>query len=677
MDKLNMMDLLNTWAEVVGYDDKQTSFNMLSSNYLFHEAGKRIKQVLDYDSSGTIAGLYAKFSFESILKELKFSLYDYCNSPSSLADYLQLWDKFHHPDLIKLEKEMIAKLKTSDSPTDILMIGGCAEDTYTEEEVHLADMNEFRDGLEDVVDELRKLHVDVFKNAKTPIAKSEDIQFVSKLFVFNTIAECLLALESNSGENMLYLCYIADNNGGGGHFMFVIKSNGNMIGFSDRVDETYVGQHQHSRNGRWMEGKSFEVFPYEEVMEFEGTDYKGYPKRMKAITTGLDIRELKSRFVYRIMLAAILVISKYANSEEHCSKPTLYTHSLVSAGMMLDSIRYENVDTQLVLSSGTQVIDLRNSEVVNAHRQLIEEFNATFTSENVKSGELTEKFDSIKYAHYTTFNQDSVDLYSEGFEINPHSIMAFNTKLIPSYDTESEEYEQLANTSTVSEYVADAEHIELEMYRQYRKQLAEYVQGKMDEEFAKLGGRSSIRKWYKQHLIDNKDRLIELAVKFYAQIENGERANRPVDWYGIPITKEIVVGYVKNENAYWTRSGQEFILNTHQCGDRPLQYRCPISGCTANIWVEIQPCVLDNIIELLGPDVEIPNIMKGWANTSSNNGGLYTGNHILDNCDPVSRLRHPLVDGDDRFDFSFTIGLSKKGINTILKKLGITITKKS
>lgn len=238
-DKLDIMSVLNRWAEVVNYDKDHKSFNLLSSNYAFHRAGERIQQLLEYDMTGNIAVLYAKYSYESIVKDCKISLLDLMKEPDCCKDYLDMWNMFEHKDIKQLEKDFIYRLRFSANPVENALVIRSAS-TYEEDE---AATTQFRDSVEYVAEELRKLKLTVFKKSDKAIADKEDIQFVNKLFVCNTIAECLLAVENRPEENVVYLCYISDNNSAGAHFMYVVKSNGNLIALGDRIDESYVGAH--------------------------------------------------------------------------------------------------------------------------------------------------------------------------------------------------------------------------------------------------------------------------------------------------------------------------------------------------------------------------------------------------------------------------------------------------
>ena len=62
---LTMVDILAQWFEFSGYDKDQKSFNLLSSEYEYNRAGKRIEVLLrDYDPTGTLVVIYAKSIFK-------------------------------------------------------------------------------------------------------------------------------------------------------------------------------------------------------------------------------------------------------------------------------------------------------------------------------------------------------------------------------------------------------------------------------------------------------------------------------------------------------------------------------------------------------------------------------------------------------------------------------------
>ena len=45
-------EVLNQWAAYTHYDDEQTTFDLLSNNYTFHVATKKVKQIMEFDPTG-------------------------------------------------------------------------------------------------------------------------------------------------------------------------------------------------------------------------------------------------------------------------------------------------------------------------------------------------------------------------------------------------------------------------------------------------------------------------------------------------------------------------------------------------------------------------------------------------------------------------------------------------
>lgn len=662
---LDILSILNKWAEIAEYDENQTSFNMLSHNYAFHKAGDAIKEAMKYDGSGVIPVLYAKYSFENIMKDCKVSVLDYLKSPTLLDDYLSMWNTLECKEMKDLELNLMNKIKAIKYEESAALIDNTLSADTSPEDADSSDIDRFRDSVEYVVEDMRKLRTKVFKKYNQPISDSSKIRFVNRLFVLNTVAEALLRVEQTPSDDVLYLCYISDNNSAAGHFMFLLKSNGNIIGFTDRVDESYMGAHEHHRNGRWQENKCYHIFPYDSIVEYEGSDYKGYPKQLKVINEGLHISELSMKYIYRIAVTAMLLISRYSNSTEHFDEPLSYVHSLVALAQSLEEPTISECTTLTTLTDGA-ILDLSKSVLAVMHRDLgTDLIKNTFTASNVKSGEFTEKFNNMRSSTWTSYNQLLIDAYGDGFELSTQKVLPYDTAqlTIASRDVES-------GVEHVSEYVADRDRFELEIYRNYRKQLAEYIQAKVDKEYEEFGGYKAVRSWYKEQLAARFDYLVTECVKYYVAIESGQMTNNPSRWHGIPVSKDIVVGYEVCESWTCSRSGQDFILNPDWNRDTK-KCKCPITGCNPTIWIQVQPCVVANIQKLLGEDVKLPRILTGWTNCRSN--GVYTGNSILNSTDPVAAIDLPLRDTRDSFDFSFTIGLSKSGINKAMKELGLKI----
>ena len=56
-------EILKHWLTYSEYDPEQSSFNLLSTSYLYHKAGKVMTKVMEYDLSGVVALIYTAVIF--------------------------------------------------------------------------------------------------------------------------------------------------------------------------------------------------------------------------------------------------------------------------------------------------------------------------------------------------------------------------------------------------------------------------------------------------------------------------------------------------------------------------------------------------------------------------------------------------------------------------------------
>mgnify|MGYP000409170284 CR=1 FL=1 len=103
---LTMVDILAHWFEFSGYDKDQKSFNLLSSEYEYNRAGKRIEVLLrDYDPTGTLAVIYAKSIFKKNMQSTRMHLWDILENPESLCEFQWAYRDFHSPAVLDAEKQ--------------------------------------------------------------------------------------------------------------------------------------------------------------------------------------------------------------------------------------------------------------------------------------------------------------------------------------------------------------------------------------------------------------------------------------------------------------------------------------------------------------------------------------------------------------------------------------------
>lgn len=181
-----IQDILSRWFEFSGYDPDQHKFNLLSSEYDYHKAGDRITELLrDYEPSGALAVMYAKQKFINSMKESRVNLWNVLSEPEKLKPYQEAYADFHSPVVMEGEQmisDNITKLieKISGKP----MLGD--RDMEKEKSV-------IAESVETVVDNIQKLHYDVYrKGGKVELVH----KFPSQIFVFPTLAQCVLSLDN-------------------------------------------------------------------------------------------------------------------------------------------------------------------------------------------------------------------------------------------------------------------------------------------------------------------------------------------------------------------------------------------------------------------------------------------------------------------------------------------------
>ena len=652
-----IQSILNKWIEVTKYDRNQTKFNLLSSNYQFHRCGERIEELLNYDSSGVFACLYAKSSFETICKGISCKLIDLLKDPNGIDEYVEMWNIFNCEEMKEIENSAIQNIIriTSIHP----MIG----ESDKEQELDL-----FRDSVEYIAEELTKCRTECYSMIPNTCI-DKDIRFMTTLQVFNTTTECMLNIEQS--PDGMYLCYITDFNSCGGYFAYVIKSGHNILSINDRIDENFIGQHTRSRNNRFIENKKWHIFPYDDIISCDGDrDYLGYTKSLVCEVKPREIKELSSHSIYPIMLAAVLLMKRYCGNkiddivdgEEVCQ---VYIDSLLK-----QNIVSEEVTSIIPISSANSLICTTNENIPI--------FN--FTSNNVKSNELNSKYNwskenKIKYSGvYTDVNKILIDTYGEGFELKPLEVMRRQWPQLTDGTNGSSD-------TVISEYIGPKDKIELEYYRQCRLQLRNHILKGMQKAYQEAGGADGIHEWYKQSLIHNTEALRQRAVDWYIDYLDGNVQSYSIDGFSITTSDELQVSLRIGEQGHWApRLNHDYVINEckptskHYWDNRYDLYNCPITGNVANMWFIFVPNTWQNIEKLVGQNV--PKILKGFKYSGSD----YSGNHLLDSCDPIALIKNPfesrnnglnydeLFPGYTSINFMAAVGFSKRGLNQLVKQ---------
>ena len=647
MDNL-IEKILKKWLEVSEYSPEQKEFNLLSSNFRFHECGNRIQQLLKWDSSGIFAVLYAKASFETICKGISSNLLDLLKNPAGLQDYQDMWNMFSCPEMTDIEYNAIQSIVrlTSSNPT----VGEL--DSENESAI-------FRDSIEYIAEELLKCKSE-FYSMQLQTRFCKDLKLNANLYVFNTTTECVLNIEKS--PDGIYLCYITDFNSCGGYFGYFIKSGPNILSINDRIDESFVGEHTRRRNNRFIEDKKWHIFPYYELLTSEGRDYLGYAKSLICEVKPREIKRFNPDNIYPIMLSAALIMKRFANADvdELVNKDNIQQ-------VYIDSLLPQNVSSEVI----TAIVPVTASSLIIQTTQTIPTFS--FNDENILSNELQSQYDWSNENNgrrhrgtYKDVNKILIDLYGEGFELDISKVMKRNwPQLAGGPDG--------ASDTIVSEYIGPSDKIELEYYRQSRLQLKEHIIRGMQKAYLDAGGYEGIKQWYVEALKKNEESIVQMAVDWYIKYLNNEVSSYSIDAFGITTSDNLQVSIRERESGYLaSRLIREFIINAHSQNNYDL-YKCPITGNVANVWFIFVPNTWQNIEKLAGQDV--PKILKGFKYS----GPGYGGNDLIHSCDPIAFIHNPFESnvksdynkifvGRRSMDFSMAIGFSKRGLNKLVKQ---------
>lgn len=649
---MNTIDLLNYWLNLTNFDENKSVFHLFSDDWKFNDRNKKlIKFFNEWDSSGTIPLLYAKFLFNDLIQSKTFTLYDFLeNNIKDVEEITHLYNEFNSEKFTELESNLIKSFEILLTQLNIKNL--------------LGDLNA-KDLLicaQNVLEEILKLNVDVYK--KGGIIKPFE-NFSNKIHVFDTVSQCLLTLEHSIDG--VYLCYIIKENSPDGYFGFYIKNNGNLFSINERISERYIGQHKSMRNNRWTEDKAYDLFPYE-IFNFEGEDYKGYATVHKIDKSKLTFDHLEISTLMNIIVMLFLLNKKYSN--------TLLTDEIV----YVDSLFDINVKTALDFNKNELVPYTNNSSLIKKHN----EFNIEFSSLEFLNGTLCNKFNRSsgkrydEYGSFQNINQGMVDKFGKDFNL----FLALNdvfetdrTKLLLDSDVNSEitvKDDYIFN----NEFIGNKNKMELQAFFTARKKLAQHIIDKQVESFEKFGGLEKLKEWYEAKLLENLPKIKNLCIQVYRNKELGIRYYYDTFRFGEP--SKISFDWIKYSNLDCKESISYMTINPHihninqivypyEWGDK-IQSKDLTNQKECYHFFRFIFMNLQHLREFF--EIEFPDFCEGYY---GNGYGFkpYTGNSILDVVDPVDELTSILCykNKNYKFNFDFCIGFSKSNFNKLLKTI--------
>lgn len=632
---MKYMEILDKWAIYTEYDANQTKFNMLSLNYHWHKVGEVIETILkDYDPTGMIACLYAKKNFIRVMQETQIKLWDFLSNSSEYDDEKEIYTMFMDEALLRAEEEFYGKMNELYARITMGKMIGATPDN----------MEQIMVALENVVESFSKCKIELVKKG----GKIENIKNIDiNLHVFNTYAECVLAVEQ--AIDGMYLCFIRANNSPHCFFAIIIKENGTIVSCNDRIDEAYIGNLTHARNGRWTEAKVDKVFPYDYIFSYSDFDYKGYATEYMLNEEKFNIYELGLEGFMPIMVAMMLLTFRVKETDLD-SFPLRYIDSLLP------------YNEEIITKNELMVIG--TSEIVEAHKQV----NLSFDTQKLLKGEYAREFtESGMYYERGTFNNKNigmVELWGQGFEIDWNALhKTNNVKYLTDKEKDANGY--------IAEFVGSEQRIRMQMYKEIREQLAEYMRDNIYNEWVAFGKTEAVRDWYRKAIIANKDYLFQLMNEHYDGLEAGTSKNGYHN--GREMGLSLLIGEKYPNYSYSIKDYYGMYTDSRR------RYMDEVNHKECTVWFLITPSNHKDLELLTGQ--EVPKIVKFW----NEDGHDSSGNQNLDATDATDEVGTPferresninkrycggswMSRNESEYQFKIAWGFSKSHFNEIRKE---------
>ena len=506
---------------------------------------RKLKQFIDsFDPTGTLGVLYAKNLFTWVIKKTNVPLSELINDPDCIADSREMYQIFNCEHVTEIEKQFTDAVDQSMQRVvgSKFISSGDAENR-----------DPLIESLDPVVEQLIECKHDIFSAGE--VVKSVDL--CPNIYVFNTLAECLLTLEQSADG--LYLCYVSADGGPAGFFGFYLKSGSNLLSVSERLDEHYIGEFSHHRNHRFADRKKYRLFPYE-LVEFSGYDYKGYAAHHTIKSSKFSLKDLSPESYMPVLIAAVLINIQYEGTV--LTDERKYVDSLLS------------VNLPQLTESNDLPIKIQSSALVRAHS----DYYPSMTHQEVLHG--------TKYKENSRcfpVNSEVIDTWCDGFSGAFAAADALRRKPAQLKLTDG----SITETYNL-EAVGDKARMDMLYYIGRRAQLAAYVRRKMYEAYDECGGDTYINNWFHDVVHANADKLLQKFVEYAAKIKVGLMPKHKFSFYGVPTSPGLEHSLFICE--YPSRVSRNMVVNevkpNHTNSD--TEYRCYVSNCTANVFLNCQ-----------------------------------------------------------------------------------------
>lgn len=634
-NNFNISEILELWATFTNLDEEKNSWVINSWDYTFHRYNEKIIDLSKtYNIPDTILIIYLKNLFIWYLKQTKISLFDCFENNIDLSLVKKLYNCFYQDNIKQVEEDFYNNLNyISAKFMNKKLIGNIDFSKIVE------------NSLDIIYDELTKCHLEIYQKGQ----KLHPIESIcTEIFIFNTLVDCLSVLQKR--PDAIYICYISNHNTSDGYFGFFIKNNGNIFSMNERVEEAFIGQHAHGRNHRFVENKTNGLFPYQ-LFELSNYDYKGYAKTYTLKSKdnkNISLTDLEDDSYITLLISIMLLKMKFEN--EDLDGPIKYSNYYLENNLYFLKQRK---DTDLII--------INNNSIMQSNQQLFSDLINKLTSDNILKGEFNTDFNKnihsdLSYREYGNFdNNIFIDLYGDGFELHPESLMIDSSLKYLSDDNYSKD------NIISAEFIGTEKQLSLQLYYEARKQLANYINKKMEEEYQNFCKEfCSVQSWYDKKIADNIDRITKILVQGY--VTNKEN-NDLVSPHWRRIDENLSFSYTEDK-AYEKWYGYD-------------RY----NGKPCNCKIQMQLTSWKDIEFILGE--EVPKIIKGYEyNRNSGLSNKYYGNPLLDVVDPIVCIQTPFESrgsfsfNSNYYEFSISLYFSKSGLNKYIKDNKIVPVKK-
>lgn len=649
--------VLLSFSKFFEYNSDRQRFDLNSWQFDVHKCGNMISTLLqEYDSTGQIACLFAYDFLVKYCKNQKVPLISIIEDNSDIHEVLQLWKDFQSVDIDDTISDLNDSLvQISSKLRDVKTIGNYKEGT-----------SDSLNDLYEVVNNIESLKENIWNFSGT--CCNSFSRFNPYLNVRYSAAEAALEMET-APDGLIALYLITNHDTLNAYFSYFIKSNGNLIEITDRVDESYAGQLKNSRNSRWLESKQFSIFPYSSLMNYYGSDYKGYPTSVEIRQRGpICIADLPTDQFQRVVLTMFLLSLKYKN-KDISEKEEIYSTDLLQSNIDVASDK----DLPMLWTP-------ENSMLVTRSNLL----NIVPTKEDVLSSNYMVQFDSFHNDttwKRATFVEGSgepyVSLYGKDFMVGIHNDYS-NLPLLPIGIAGVDDFNR---TDSIPEVIGSEKRIRMQAYIDQRTELTYYIRKQMYNEFKDFGCWDGLEKWY-QSILWNAQHNPSLPLwnYVYNKFDKCEddmlkhNAIFPPDNRMGSLSDNVLDHIFVDRHPYHIPAHR--IINNYRepypdCFPKDLQYLDNFSQAKVTCFISIRPTSM-NQIQKLFKLTEIPKFLTDWRY----HGHDCTGNPLLDAHDPMAMVGTPIEDREVKlrgevhnyWNFNFAIGVNRSGLREFKKK---------